>query len=115
MDSRHKWLVMRTFYDFLFEPEQAIEPTVVLLVNCYAVILTWHRCIDMTCSIMNHTIEFSGPILGLRPANERRRYKVTTSHVGWAQTYNQPWFCLYSVAPVSSPAMSGHTLRFISN
>ena len=25
-------------------------------------------------------------ILGLRPANERRRYKVTTSLIGWAQT-----------------------------
>ena len=29
---------------------------------------------------------WSGPILGLRPANERRRYFVTTSLVGWAQT-----------------------------
>ena len=27
-----------------------------------------------------------GLILGLRPANERRRYKVTTSLIGWAQT-----------------------------
>ena len=26
-------------------------------------------------------------ILGLRPANERRRYKVTPSPIGWAQTY----------------------------
>ena len=25
-------------------------------------------------------------ILGLRPANERRRYKVTPSLIGWAQT-----------------------------
>ena len=25
-------------------------------------------------------------ILGLRPANERRRYFVTTSLIGWAQT-----------------------------
>ena len=25
------------------------------------------------------------PILGLRPANERRRYFVTTSLIGWAQ------------------------------
>ena len=29
---------------------------------------------------------FSGPILGLRPANERRRYKVTPSLIDWAQT-----------------------------
>ena len=28
-------------------------------------------------------------ILGLRPANERRRYKLTPSLIGWAQTYNQ--------------------------
>ena len=25
-------------------------------------------------------------ILGLRPANERRRYKVTPSVIGWVQT-----------------------------
>ena len=25
-------------------------------------------------------------ILGLHPTNERRRYKVTPSHIGWAQT-----------------------------
>ena len=29
---------------------------------------------------------YSGLILGLRPANERRRYLVTTSLIGWAQT-----------------------------
>ena len=28
--------------------------------------------------------------LGLHPANERRRYFVTTSLIGWAQAYNQP-------------------------
>ena len=28
----------------------------------------------------------SGLILGLRPANERRRYFVTTSPIGWVQT-----------------------------
>ena len=29
-------------------------------------------------------------IVGLRPANDRRRYFVTTSLIGWAHTYNQP-------------------------
>ena len=29
---------------------------------------------------------YTGLILGLRPANERRRYKVTPSLIGWAQT-----------------------------
>ena len=38
----------------------------------------------------------AGPILGLHPANERRRYKVTPSLIGWAQTYNKSWdVCLY--------------------
>ena len=32
----------------------------------------------------------SGLILSLRPANERRLYFVTSSLIGWAQTYNQP-------------------------
>ena len=32
----------------------------------------------------------SGLIEGLHPGNERRRYFVTTSLIGWAQTYNQP-------------------------
>ena len=31
----------------------------------------------------------SGLILGLRLTNERRRYKVTPSLIGWAQTWNQ--------------------------
>ena len=30
-------------------------------------------------------IIFPGMILGLHPANERRRYKVTPSLIGWAQ------------------------------
>ena len=33
-----------------------------------------------------HFIGIHGLILGLRPANERRRYKVTPSLIGWAQT-----------------------------
>ena len=36
----------------------------------------------------------SGLILGLHPANKRRRYKVTPSLIGWAQTWNQP--CRYT-------------------
>ena len=33
----------------------------------------------------------TGLILGLRPANERRRYKVTPSLIGWAQSWIQPY------------------------
>ena len=47
-----------------------------LKVNCISVWLPWH----------NDT----GLILGLCPANERRRYFVTTSLIGCAQAWNQP-------------------------
>ena len=42
---------------------------------------------------------YSGLILGLRTANERRRYFVTTPLIGWAQALNQPcyYYCLVSV------------------
>ena len=36
--------------------------------------------------IYSIVITCTGLILGLRPANERRRYKVTPSLIGWAQT-----------------------------
>ena len=35
----------------------------------------------------------SGLILGLRSANERRRYFVTMSLTGWVQAQNQPCLC----------------------
>ena len=34
----------------------------------------------------------TGMILGLPPANKRRRYKVTPSLIGWAQTQNQLFY-----------------------
>ena len=37
---------------------------------------------------------YTGLILCLRPANERRRYFVTTSLTGWVQAENQPWYIL---------------------
>ena len=45
--------------------------------------------------MQRHT--WSGLILGLRPANERRRYFVTASLIGWAQTWNQPWWSCQSI------------------
>ena len=36
--------------------------------------------------LMSEQHVISGLILGLRPANERRRYKVTSSLIGWAKT-----------------------------
>ena len=40
---------------------------------------------DLKCH-ETHVAPVSGLILGLCPANERRRYKVTPSLIGWAQT-----------------------------
>ena len=37
-------------------------------------------------SVVYEQINISGLILGLHPANERRRYKVTPSLIGWVQT-----------------------------
>ena len=49
----------------------------------------------ISCS--NVDPQYTGTIPGLRPANERRRYKVTPSLIGWAQAKNQPrvYVCVY--------------------
>ena len=44
---------------------------------------------------MSYTV--AGPILGLRPANERHCYKVAVSLVGWVQTLNEP--CVVTTMP----------------
>ena len=44
----------------------------------------WEVIIDVV------TCDMSGLILGLRPANERRRYKVTPSLIGWVQPRISP-------------------------
>ena len=43
-----------------------------------------HKGIDVRYNVSMES--GAGLILGLRPANERRRYKVTPSLIGWAQT-----------------------------
>ena len=43
------------------------------------------RYAGVTFDIKIH-IHVTGLILGLHPANERRRYNVTPSLIGWAQT-----------------------------
>ena len=48
----------------------------------------------------------TGLILGLCPANERRRYKVTPSLIGWGHTWNQPWDIWGSMRPRRIPLMS---------
>ena len=43
-------------------------------------------------------------LIGLHPANESHRYKVTRSLIGWAQTWNQP--CAHTI---QSPCGSQET------
>ena len=38
------------------------------------------------CNVGVKLTRVPGVILDLRPANERRRYKLTASLIGWAQT-----------------------------
>ena len=52
-----------------------------------------------------HKIYYYFMILGLRPANERRRYFVTTSLTGWAQTQNQPCMFVYVLASQTAKAL----------
>ena len=51
----------------------------------------WHQHERYSSSLCGM---FSGIILCMRPANERRRYIVTSSPIGWAHTQNDPWFCM---------------------
>ena len=53
---------------------------------------TWESLSPPISNVVRLRKAFSGLILGLRPASERRRYKVTPSLTGWAQTWNQHWF-----------------------
>ena len=51
---------------------------------------------QVTVQIPTDNYFSTGLDLTLRPANERRCYKVTASPIGWAQTQNQPWYIIYA-------------------
>ena len=51
----------------------------------------WQRPHPVYSMLRTEPFEYTGLTLGLCPANERRRYFVTTSLIGWAQTWHQPW------------------------
>ena len=61
--------------------------------------ITWCQC----CMLWKHlkwntqSIKFllAGIILGVGLANERRRYIVTSSLIGWAHTENDPWLVIF--------------------
>ena len=45
---------------------------------------------QVTCTQDPVDAEEAGIILCMRPANERRRYNVTSSLIGWAHAQNKP-------------------------
>ena len=82
--------------------KQTRAGVIICVVSCiisdveYTSIFCFTKCLpdilsSQIRSILSRKKENPGLILGLRPANERRRYKVTPSLMGWAQTKNQPW------------------------
>ena len=66
-----------------------ISENYIHIVSCTGLILNWSvlQSFSADCrpsvSIYEHD---TGLTLGLHPANERRRYKVTPSLIGWVQT-----------------------------
>ena len=53
-------------------------------------------------------VGYAGLILGLRPANETRRYKVMPSLIDWAQIYNISWVCWIHLYICLSVCLSIH-------
>ena len=53
--------------------------------GCARILMLWNHQLDIIC-YMAEQIYSSGLILGLYPANERYRYKVMPSLIGWAQS-----------------------------
>ena len=76
-------------YELLFE--------LVLHVGYVVFVFHNHNDVALILSLDLYTVSVAeslyhtGQILGMCPANERRRYKATPFLIGWAQTENQPW------------------------
>ena len=75
------------FFRCLPEIRQTLTFLDMLIQFLYAICLS---CSNFGCTYYLHVHNWAdsrpGLILGLRPANERRHYKVTPSLIGWAQT-----------------------------
>ena len=67
-----------------FKMADAISPY--LAVSCGLIL-----SLDLYTASVAESLYHTGQILGMCPANERRRYKATPFLIGWAQTENQPW------------------------
>ena len=56
-------------------------------------------------------------IPGMRSVNERRRYNVTSSLIGWAHTQNDPWkpgdVMMLTLSSLATPVCRNDKLRFL--
>ena len=61
-------------------------------------------------------LTYSGISLGMRPANERRRYTVTTSLIGWAHTWVwwKEWHVKFIFFNENSSNLNISSLKFVA-
>ena len=57
----------------------------------------------------------TGIILCMRPANERRRYNVTSSPIGWAHTQNDPCMTYRWDYPIYRGLVTPYSTRYLVN
>ena len=82
-----------------------------------------HRLVWLKTGVVLHTTrenqsqfaedKFAGIVLCIHPANERRRYIVTSSIIGWVHTQNSPWvwhLCLLHTAPGTTALAGGRAM-----
>ena len=98
------WKISRMTWDLRLETTWFPCDVIVMWNLCWVSDLAENGVIRLHAFLLGIT----GLILGLRPANDRRRYKVTPSLIGWAQTYCQPWY-----QPEYRKARSGSTTKAI--
>ena len=84
-------IIIYTTYCFslLWQPHICLSHNMFLLcycMCCYSVMGVW---VAKMCNIIFPSMLFSGIILCMRPANERRRYIVASSVIGWAHAQDR--------------------------
>ena len=91
--------VNNNFIQKLKRMARNMEHCAYILVCIYLLIETSiSMCTCIVIGLNQHT--WSGIILCGRPANERRRYNVTPSLIGWAHTQNDPCMITAKSAPI---------------
>ena len=72
------------FSKYLFAVDKFGQIVEIILRSLSLPIPAWYK------STQNKSRMMTRIVLGMGLANERRRYNVTSSHIGWAHTQNDP-------------------------